>query len=174
VARELDFGLRMSDRPSRSASAHTLLTSMPDVPSKTWSTIRICSREMRLHGVPGRRRGFLFTISIILYTSSRLLPRASRTWPERSVPSGSVRDTISLNCGNLTCPARELLSQPPSSSTATHVVENDQGSVDTADGVVANPRRNAHHAGVNYVRHGGGVGLSVWEKVSLEVVRGPR
>jgi hypothetical protein len=32
------------------------------------------------------------------------LPRASRTCPERSVPSGSVRETISLNRGNLTCP----------------------------------------------------------------------
>lgn len=31
------------------------------------------------------------------------IPRASRTCPERSEPSGSVKDTISLYLGNLTC-----------------------------------------------------------------------
>jgi hypothetical protein len=40
-----------------------------------------------------------------LIESCASLPRASRTCPERSVPSGSVRETISLNRGNLTYPS---------------------------------------------------------------------
>lgn len=31
------------------------------------------------------------------------IPRASNTWPDLSVPSGSVKETISLYLGNLTC-----------------------------------------------------------------------
>jgi hypothetical protein len=38
---------------------------------------------------------------------------------------------------------------------ATYVVEDDQRSVDAADGVVPYPRLDRHHAGVE-VRHGGG------------------
>lgn len=63
MARELDFRLRLLDTLPRRSGAHTLLTSMPDVPSKTWSTISIRSREMRLHDVPERQRGFLSIIS---------------------------------------------------------------------------------------------------------------
>src|SRR5262245_4546042 len=35
-------------------------------------------------------------------TTQRGSPRASRTWPDRSEPSGRVKDTISLYFGNLT------------------------------------------------------------------------
>lgn len=43
----------------------------------------------------------------------------------------------------------------PSPST-THIVENDQWTVDAADSVVSYPWRHRDHAGVDYVRHGGG------------------
>jgi hypothetical protein len=39
---------------------------------------------------------------------------------------------------------------------ASHIVEYDQWTVDTADGVVPNPWLDAHHAGVYYVGHDGG------------------
>ena len=42
------------------------------------------------------------TISLLLRQLSRSLPRASSTCPDLSVPSGSVKETISLYLGNLT------------------------------------------------------------------------
>jgi hypothetical protein len=66
--------------------------------------------------VPGRRLGFLLFMSASIPAMCALnsLPRASRTWPERSVPSGRVRDTISLYRGNLTYrQAGKLLPQRP-------------------------------------------------------------
>ena len=59
----------------------------------------------RIIGVPGRQLGFLIVRLVYAFvTACDILPRASRTWPERSVPSGSVKDTISLYRGNLTYP----------------------------------------------------------------------
>lgn len=39
---------------------------------------------------------------------------------------------------------------------ATHIVQDDQWTVDTANGVVSYPRLDRHHAGVYCGRHGGG------------------
>jgi hypothetical protein len=50
---------------------------------------------------------------------------------------------------------------------ATHVVEHDQWAVDAADGVVANPRLDRHHAGVDHVRHDGGGERFVWGEMLL-------
>lgn len=59
--------------------------------------------EGRIARVPVRWLGFLVQLLVCApYTACDSLPRASRTCPERSVPSGSVSDTISLNRGNLT------------------------------------------------------------------------
>lgn len=108
VSCELDFGLRLSDISSvNRAFACTFLTSMPDVPSKTCVAIsNVYGSEFCRSGIPGRLLGHLYAeISFCALMRDRAsLPRASRTCPERSVPSGSVRETISLKRGNLTCP----------------------------------------------------------------------
>jgi hypothetical protein len=43
----------------------------------------------------------------------------------------------------------------------THIVEDHQWTVDTADGVVSYPGLDRHHAGVYYVGHDGGEGRFV-------------
>lgn len=84
------------------------------------------------------------------------IPRASRTCPCLVVPSGSVKLTISLYLGNLTWLIRQQLD-----STAyvdegdTDIVEDDEGTVDTTDGVVLQVRR--HRVGrrrLSWVTHG--------------------
>ena len=62
-------------------------------------------RGMRKDPIPGRQLDYLQTyISkvLILEGDMRDPPRASSTWPDLSVPSGNVKDTISLYLGNLT------------------------------------------------------------------------
>ena len=66
------------------------------------------------------------------------VPLASRTCPDRSVPSGNVRDTISLYLGNLTWRVpRKLQKAGCHGLEWSYILKNDKGSIDTTDCIVA-------------------------------------
>jgi hypothetical protein len=100
------------------------------------------------------------TVAISVYA-----PLASSTWPDRSDPSGRVNDTISLYRGNLTCPiATESASDIPPPHlhclrASTYTLENDQGTVDAANGVVPHAWLDGRHPQILHSwRHGGELG----------------
>lgn len=65
------------------------------------------------------------------------------------MPSGSVSDTISLNRGNLTYKHNSsALLSTADSPMMTNILQNDQWTVDTSDGVVSDSRLDRHHPGV--------------------------
>lgn len=111
MAAKLDFGLHLCQpvEACRCCSRCTFFTSMPEVPSKTcrilaWSVSTRCHMYLN----DGTIAWFFVLAQLSHLFSSMLIPRASSTCPDRSVPSGSVSDTISLNLGNLTWGCRQL------------------------------------------------------------------
>ena len=91
-------------------------------------------------------------------------PLASSTWPERSVPSGNVRDTISLYLGNLTWRSSVLAMLPPLFSGegrgagGTNIVKDNQRAIDSSDSVIANAWLDGGHPGIEHLgcHYGGG------------------
>ena len=82
-------------------------------------------------------------------------PLASRTCPDLSEPSGSVKDTISLYLGNLTCQACQPAVSSQNVLYATYIVKNDERTVDTANRIIPYARMYRRHSGVVYAwRHG--------------------
>ena len=82
----------------------TFLTSIPVVPSNTFyalaSQLQCCMSRI----APAQQLCCLSPmLALICHISPLHVPLASRTCPDRSLPSGRVKDTISLNRGNLTC-----------------------------------------------------------------------
>lgn len=149
-----------------------------------------------LSAVPERRLCFLqISVSILQdifaheeiyrYMGSFVysLPRASKIWPDRSVPSGRYRETISLYWGNLTYGAPVGLSAHSSKLSLfnhtliawsaylqvwmwkgrkSYVVENDQGTVDAANGIIFKARLHRGHARI----------LNSWSHVCCNIESG--
>lgn len=72
------------------------------------------------------------------------------------MPSGKVKDTISLNRGNLTFVADQYTVSRWSATLAeskTNALKDDQRTVNTTDGVVSDPRCDGHHPWVCFACH---------------------
>lgn len=82
-------------------------------------------------------------------------PLASNTCPDLSVPSGNVNVTISLYLGNLTW---QYISNLICHSTIqiylqTYILQDNQGTIDTADGIVSDSGSNAVRRRLSWISH---------------------
>jgi hypothetical protein len=109
----------------------TFLTSIPGVPSNTCTTARLPNPPSQPNT----------TTSLYLsYT-----PLASSTCPLLTSPSGNVKDTISLNRGNLTYYISQHRALQLHCVISSYIFENDQRAIDTSNGVVAHSWLDIDH-----------------------------
>lgn len=82
------------------------------------------------------------------------IPLASNTCPDLCVPSGRVKLTISLYLGNLTCDfIRTYSTTPILIFIQAHILQNNQRTIDTADSIVPDSRRNAVRRRLSWISH---------------------